>query len=102
MRKILLLAIILSSSVSSVSAKESEVSGVMAAAKFSGGCGIFRQMFIFQESTQMPGGEDFIMRFLNTETARLGYSQEEYFEICKKSTEMYKEIVKLDNQDSQK
>jgi len=100
--KIILVILVFIFSQSSVRAENTEVSGVLAAAKFSGGCGIIRQMFQFQESTQMPGGEDFIMRFLNTETARLGFSKEEYFEMCKKSNIMYDGMVELDSQSERK
>ena len=41
-------------------------------AKACGGGGIIRQMALFQESTQMAGGHEFLVRFYQTEAARLG------------------------------
>ena len=41
-------------------------------AKVAGMCGTLKQLSAFQQATQMPGGNDFIVRFFNTEAARLG------------------------------
>ena len=62
---------------------------LMVSAKFSGGCGIITQMAAFQESTKMPGGDEFLGRFLKTESARLGMSLKQYLEQCRQSTEIY-------------
>lgn len=58
-------------------------------AKFSGGCGIIAQMATFQQSTKMSGGDEFLGRFLNTESARLGMSLKQYLEQCRQSAEIY-------------
>jgi hypothetical protein len=62
---------------------------LMVTAKFSGGCGIIVQMATFQESTKMPGGDEFLERFIKTESARLGMSLKDYLEQCRQSTEIY-------------
>lgn len=36
---------------------------MLVTAKVAGMCGTFKQMFAFQEATQMPGGDEFIERF---------------------------------------
>lgn len=58
-------------------------------AKFSGGCGMITQMATFQQSTKMRGGDEFLERFLSTESARLGMSPQQYVEQCRKSAEIY-------------
>lgn len=45
---------------------------LMITSKFAGMCGTIKQMATFQESTKMPGGDEFLQRFLTTEQARLG------------------------------
>ncbi|WP_097303845.1 hypothetical protein [Pseudomonas chlororaphis] len=69
-------------------AKES-VTDVLVAAKFSGGCGILVQMASFQKSTKMPGGDDFLERFLKTESARTGFTVSRYLELCQQSAQVY-------------
>jgi hypothetical protein len=84
-------ALLLTFGVSVWAEKEDEQStlALLITAKFSGGCGILSQMATFQESTKMEGGDDFLMRFLNTESARLGMSVAQYLEQCRKSGEIY-------------
>jgi len=55
---------------------------MMVTAKATGMCGLFSQMSRFQQTTQIPGGDEFMARFLRTEAARLGYSIEEFTETC--------------------
>lgn len=47
--------------------------GQLVNAKFTGMCGTIRQLASFQVSTQMDGGSEFMLRFVRTEAARLGY-----------------------------
>ena len=72
-----------------VAIADNQSQGVLANAKFSGACGIMIQMFMFQETTKMPGGNEFLERFWHTEMARLGYSQDEYIAQCKRSVELH-------------
>ena len=37
---------------------------MMVVSKATGMCGVFAQMVNFQQSTKMPGGDEFIVRFL--------------------------------------
>lgn len=89
-----LLLLILSFSISWSAEKKDDsdvIMQLMASAKFSGGCGIIGQMMEFQRSTKMDGGDAFILRFLNTESARLGFSVEQYLRYCKDSNELYEQ-----------
>ncbi|MHC8293585.1 hypothetical protein [Pseudomonas sp. LB3P58] len=73
-------------------AAEGEGEGALAlliTAKFSGGCGMITQMATFQQSTKMQGGDEFLQRFLSTESARLGMTPQQYVERCRKSSEIY-------------
>ena len=63
--------------------------------KAAGMCGLFRQMILFQEATQMEGGDDFIVRFYQTEAARLGKTTEEFGTTCIDVTNKYGEYYKL-------
>jgi hypothetical protein len=62
----------------SVQAQSSDEEGnqaiieMLVVAKATGMCGVFNQLITFQQATKMEGGDDFLMRFLNTEAARLG------------------------------
>ena len=67
---------------------------VITTSKFAGMCGVVRQLAYFQESTQMPGGNEFIVRFLSTEAARLGYTLEQFLAKCVEVTEEYSRIEK--------
>jgi hypothetical protein len=42
----------------------------------------------------MPGGNEFIVRFLSTEAARLGYTLEQFLAKCVEVTEEYSRIEK--------
>ena len=94
MKNILLVTAIMLFSISSLAEEGTdEVLGLMVAAKATGMCGTFKQMTAFQESTQMPGGDEFILRFLNTEAARLGKALPEFLEQCTKSVKIYTDMV---------
>ena len=91
-----LLFLILSVSISWATEKQDDtetVTGLMVSAKFSGGCGIIGQMVEFQRTTKMDGGDAFILRFLNTESARLGFSVEQYMQYCKDSNTLYERYL---------
>lgn len=63
---------------------------MLVTAKFSGACAIIGQMIKFQADTKMPGGDEFLVRFLNTESARLGFgSRDEYIKMCTKAASAY-------------
>jgi hypothetical protein len=53
-----------------------------------------QQLVAFQEATKMPGGDDFLMRFMTTEAARLGETPLGFIERCKGATEFYGELTK--------
>ena len=62
---------------------------MLGTAKVAGMCGAIKQMAIFQESTNMPGGNEFLQRFLTTEQARLGMTPQQFLEACQKSISIY-------------
>lgn len=94
---------LLLASFSSISATEKSVSGegielgegsklvasLMLSSKFTGMCGVFGQMANFQESTKIPGGDEFMNRFLATELARLNMSSETFIKQCQDATNIY-------------
>lgn len=65
----------------------------LVAAKATGMCGAIKQMSAFQESTKMPGGDDFILRFLNSEAARLGKTLPEFLAQCKAAVGSYTALM---------
>jgi len=58
-------------------------------AKATGMCGTIKQLTAFQESTKMPGGDEFILRFVNTEAARLGKTVPQFLSECQSSVGIY-------------
>src|SRR5215510_12278798 len=66
-------ALLLLVAVSTAGSEEKlSVREMLSIAKVSGACGIVFQMREFQESTQLEGGQAFVVRFLMAEAARLG------------------------------
>jgi hypothetical protein len=61
--------------------------------KVAGMCGTLKQLTAFQEATKMKGGDDFILRFFNTESARLGQTLEEFLLRCQYAAKNYAEIA---------
>lgn len=62
---------------------------ILVVAKFSGFCGAISQMHDFQQVTKMPGGDEFVSRFLATEAARLGLNVKKMLENCAHSAQIY-------------
>lgn len=63
--------------------------GVLSAAKIAGACGILDSMLDFQLETKLEGGNDFVARFWQAESARLGMTVEEMSETCDKAIMAY-------------
>ena len=72
----------------------SPVINLMITAKATGMCGVFSQMANFQEATKMPGGDEFIIRFISTEAARLGMTSEKLVGQCPSIVEKYNSTMK--------
>lgn len=68
--------------------------GLLAASKMAGLCGAVQQMARFQESTKLKGGDDFIYRFVGTETARLGMDHATFLKRCEQAITTYDGFVK--------
>ena len=94
MRKISLLIILLSSSTIYAGSHEDMLS-MLNTAKVTGMCGTFKQMAAFQETTKMPNGDAFFMRFYTTEAARLGFTIVEMAENCEAFVKNHVELVKF-------
>jgi len=62
---------------------------LLIASKATGMCGTLKQLAAFQESTQMPGGDEFLLRFINTEAARLGKTLPDLLSECETSVAIY-------------
>lgn len=62
----------------------------MVTGKAHGACGILYSTLQFQKTTDMPGGDDFLLRYWTTEAARLGMSLEEYAAQCAQVAENYR------------
>lgn len=62
-------------------------------AKMTGLCGSFRQMLEFQQTTQLPGGDNFVVRFIKVESARLGKTSSELLNHCKEVISTYENTV---------
>lgn len=68
---------------------------LVVAAKFSGACGVMRQMSAFQATTGMPGGDAFVARFISTEAARLGTTTQGLLSECERAISTYNETIKM-------
>jgi len=68
---------------------------MLIAAKATGMCGTFKQISIFQESTQMPGSDEFVVRFLNTEAARLGKTLPQFPDECQAEVKIYVDMMDM-------
>jgi hypothetical protein len=66
--------------------------------KMAGVCGVMQQMAAFQKSTKMPGGNEFIVRFWQTEFTRLGKSQETFLRECEGSIAAYYRLWQVSEQ----
>ena len=74
---LVILFLILSTPLQAKEKSDSEfIVELMVVAKATGMCGVFSQMANFQEATKMPGGDEFIVRFIKTEAALLGHTLE--------------------------
>lgn len=77
---------------------EIEAQSILAVAKLAGGCGMIQQMVAFQNSTKMLGGDEFLVRFLATESARLGFATDSYVEFCAGAINLYSTMKELAEQ----
>lgn len=76
-----------------VAEEDFSMQSLMALGKLTGLCGIFTSQLIFQDSTIMPNGDEFLVRYWTTEAARLGMTLEELGSTCKTSVEKYNGIA---------
>lgn len=68
---------------------------MLVVAKATGMCGVFSQLIGFQEATKMQGGDEFIVRFLSTEAARLGHTLESLTGQCPGVVKKYNAYMKI-------
>jgi hypothetical protein len=88
-----LIAITLLLCASSVRAADLDLEELLATTKYAGFCGALKQLAAFQETTQMAGGDDLILRFTNTEAARLGVTVENMMQTCVGAVKVYNDFV---------
>jgi len=94
MFKLIIFAILTLSTIS-YAEEDNALLGYLTIAKATGMCGVFSQMARFQETTKMEGGNDFTVRFISTEAARLGYELNDFMGMCVSMTEKYNNLVNL-------
>ena len=70
------------------------IRNLMINAKVAGMCGAIGQMTAFQKSTQMPGGNEFLVRFIKTEAARLGKDFKHFMQDCVVSSKNHGEFMR--------
>ena len=85
----------------SLANEQNKALDIMLVSKFAGVCGVMQQMQAFQESTQMAGGTEFITRFWQTEIVRLGKTQEQFFDECERSIDIYSKYTNALHSDNQ-
>jgi hypothetical protein len=72
---------------------------ILAVAKFAGACGELNAMTDFQTNTQMPGGDEFVVRMWNVESARLGLTTAQLVERCNRAISGYQQMWTVANTD---
>ena len=92
--KIIIFYLLVSISISSQSNESNTLIDLLVNAKATGMCGAIVQLTSFQESTKMPGGDEFLIRFIQTEAARLGKTLPQFLEQCKTSAAIYSSTMK--------
>ena len=66
-----------------------ELIQMMIVSKATGMCDALSQIITFQQTHKMPGSDQFVIRFLNDEAARLNKSLDEYMTQCAAVSEQY-------------
>ncbi|MGM3159949.1 hypothetical protein ACS25C_04080 [Dickeya undicola] len=90
--------VIMVASFSSMAANEkNNVNDLMLNAKWAGMCGVIKQMISFQEANKIPGGGDFVDKFIASERLRLGLSQIQLIESCNRAASVYSDSYKRAN-----
>lgn len=85
----------LSANIAAEQSSRDFIQEVLATGKMAGACGIIQLQIQFQANTNMPGGADFVERFVSTEAARLGKSSDEYMNNCAMSISTYSRMWEL-------
>ncbi|OFW02266.1 MAG: hypothetical protein A3J29_23100 [Acidobacteria bacterium RIFCSPLOWO2_12_FULL_67_14b] len=95
-----IIAVLLFTVVTTTAAQTPDLSlqSFLVVGKAAGACGILTQQLTFQETTQMSGGNEFVVRFWTTESARLGMTLEQYAEHCKRSVSAYDKMFQAAEQ----
>lgn len=74
------------------SQEELTTQGILATAKMAGACGILDSMINFQKTTKMEGGNAFVLRFWEVESARLGMTVEQLSNQCNQAVTGYDKL----------
>jgi hypothetical protein len=92
MKYIILIIFFLVSTISFAQENENEndtLINLLIVSKATGMCGTIKQLASFQKVTKMPSGDEFLMRFLNTEMARLGKTLPQFLKECESAVTTY-------------
>jgi len=94
LKKYLFSQLVLAVCLSTTSYADSDLSTqeLLAIAKISGACGILQSMSAFQNSTQMSGGDEFLIRYWSTEAARVGKTPDQYILECNQYIDLYEKL----------
>ena len=87
MRKILLFIALLCQL--PASADQPEALMAMTTARLAGSCETVDALIAFQASARLPGGDEFVLKFMNAEMMRLGLSMNTFASVCAQSLERY-------------
>lgn len=92
MKKTIALTCLFLQSIASADQGSNEALTAMATAKLAGACEAMDALIEFQKTTKLPGGEEFVVRFMNSELAQLGLDMDTYFSVCAQSISTYERI----------
>jgi len=74
--------------------QEMSMEQILAISKIAGACGSMNQMINFQTQTKLEGGDKFVVRFWETESARLGNTLEQMSSQCDNALNIYDNLYK--------
>ena len=70
-------------------------------ARVAGMCGTIRQISLYQSSIQAPGVDQFLLQFVESESARFGIAVEAFLSNCRRVTAEFHQLVeRLEQGDS--
>lgn len=74
--------------------EEVDIVHALTTAKIAGACSAMNEMAEFQKKRRIRGGNEFVAKFWESETKRLGVTMEEFRQTCITSIDTYIELAK--------